>query len=38
MKSHHSKALQKVYLCLIFSFMYVPIAVMIVFSVYGLHF
>lgn len=32
MKSHHSKALQKVYLCLIFSFMYVPIAVMIVFS------
>lgn len=32
MKKHHSRALQKVYLCLIFSFMYVPIAVMIAFS------
>lgn len=32
MKNHHSRALQKVYLCLIFSFMYVPIAVMIAFS------
>ena len=32
MKKQHLAALQKVYLCLIFSFLYVPIAVMIVFS------
>ena len=32
MKKQHLAALQKVYLCLIFSFLYVPIAVMMVFS------
>ena len=32
MKSTHLHALQKAYVCLIFSFLYVPIAVMIVFS------
>ena len=32
MKKQHWAALQKVYLCLIFSFLYIPIAVMIVFS------
>ncbi len=32
MKKQHWAALQKVYLCLIFSFLYVPIAVMMVFS------
>lgn len=32
MKKTHLQALQKAYVCLIFSFLYVPIAVMIVFS------
>ena len=32
MKKQHLAALQKVYLCLIFSFSYVPIAVMMVFQ------